>query len=85
MPHLRRRTLSPLAALLVGLAACAGGERAALGPVDGRALPPSDTGRVAVGDEAPDFRLASYEGPVVQLSDFRGEQEVLLVFYRGHW
>jgi len=85
MPRSFRSTTSPLAALLVGLAACAGGESAALGPIDGRDLAPSDTGRVAVGDEAPDFRLASYEGPVVQLSDFRGEQEVLLVFYRGHW
>jgi peroxiredoxin len=53
--------------------------------VDGRELPPVDTGRVAVGDTAPDFALESYEGPVVALSDFRGAREVVLVFYRGHW
>jgi hypothetical protein len=64
---------------------CASEGDGALGPLDGRDLAPTDTGRVAVGDAAPDFRLASYEGPVVQLSEFEGEREVLLVFYRGHW
>lgn len=57
----------------------------ALGPVDGRNLPPTDTGRVAVGDAAPDFRLESYAGPGVALSDFRGKKDVVLVFYRGYW
>ncbi len=33
-----------------------------LGPVDGRELPPVDTGRVEVGDLAPDFSLMSYGG-----------------------
>jgi hypothetical protein len=60
-------------------------ERVALGPVDGRDLDPVDTGRVAVGDLAPDFALESYEGPVVRLSDFQGDKEVVLVFYRGYW
>ena len=57
----------------------------ALGPVDGRDLPPADTGRVAVGDTAPDFTLMSYRDGPVTLSDFRGSREVILVFYRGHW
>jgi hypothetical protein len=64
--------------------ACAGKGRT-LGPVDGHELPPADTGRVAVGDPAPDFSLASYGEGVVTLSEFRGKREVILVFYRGWW
>ena len=56
-----------------------------LGPLDGRDLSGLDTGRVAVGDVAPDFSLVSYAGPVTTLSDFRGEKNVVLQFYRGHW
>ena len=55
------------------------------GPHDGFDLPGTDTGRVAVGDVAPDFSLMSYAGSVTTLSDFRGEKNVVLVFYRGHW
>ena len=44
-----------------------------------------DLERIQVGDEAPDFTLASFDGEPVTLSDFRGESNVLLVFYRGHW
>jgi cytochrome oxidase Cu insertion factor (SCO1/SenC/PrrC family) len=57
----------------------------ALGPADGADLAGMDLGRIQVGDEAPDFTLASFEGEPVTLSDFRGEANVLLVFYRGHW
>ncbi len=56
-----------------------------LGPHDGFDLPGVDTGRVAVGDVAPDFSLVSYAGPVTTLSDFRGDKNVVLQFYRGHW
>ncbi len=56
-----------------------------LGPVDGRDLPPTEVGRVAVGMEAPDFSLRSLTGATVTLSDFRGRKDVVLVFYRGHW
>ena len=56
-----------------------------LGPVDGADLPPIDTGRVAVGTIAPDFRLESKDGGTVTLSQFRGKKAVVLVFYRGHW
>jgi len=74
------------AALLVAAAACvADAPPVALGPVDGRDLPPADTGRVAVGDLAPDFSLASYDDGVVTLSGFRGSKDVVLVFYRGWW
>lgn len=57
----------------------------ALGPADGHDLPASDLERVSVGDMAPLFALESFEGPAVRLADFRGEQNVVLVFYRGHW
>ncbi len=66
-------------------AACAEEPPVTLGPADGRDLPPADTGRVAVGDVAPDFALASYDEGVVTLSDFRGKKDVILVFYRGYW
>ena len=56
-----------------------------LGPYDGHDLSGLDTGRVAVGDVAPDFTLVSYAGSVVTLSDFRGQKNVVLQFYRGHW
>lgn len=57
----------------------------ALGPADGTDLPGIDLDRIQVGDEAPDFTLASFDGEPVTLSDYRGETNVLLVFYRGHW
>ena len=61
-------------------------ERAAtLGPADGRDLPAQDTGRVMVGSPAPDFSLLAYSGDVLTLSDFRGQKNVILAFYRGHW
>ena len=62
-----------------------GDDTAQLGPKDGRDLSPADTGRVMVGDMAPDFSLESYRGDTVTLSDYRGDKDVLLVFYRGHW
>ncbi len=72
---------------LIGATALAtvncGGQQ--LGPRDGHDLPAIELDRVAVGTEAPDFSLRSLSGDVVTLSDFRDEQKVLLVFYRGHW
>jgi hypothetical protein len=59
--------------------------RVALGPVDGRDLPPADTGRVRVGDLAPDFSLQSYGDGLITLSSYRGQKDVVLVFYRGWW
>ncbi len=56
-----------------------------LGPADGRDLPAQDTGRVQVGDVAPDFSLLAYSGDTLTLSDYRGESNVVLSFYRGHW
>ena len=61
------------------------GQGVRLGPTDMKALPPTDFGRVAIGTEAPDFVLASLDGPPVKLSQFRGKKNVVLVFYRGFW
>jgi peroxiredoxin len=36
---------------------------------------------VEVGDKAPDFTLKDQHGQTVTLSDFRGEKNVVLVFY----
>src|SRR5260370_13313999 len=36
---------------------------------------------VEVGDQAPDFELKDQHGTPVKLSDFRGDKNVVLVFY----
>jgi hypothetical protein len=76
--------LGVVAVLAVGTWLVTGSEPR-LGPADGLELSGIDTGRVAVGDVAPDFSLMSYAGSVVTLSDFRGEKNVVLQFYRGYW
>ena len=40
---------------------------------------------VAVGDAAPDFTLEDQNGKKITLSDSRGKNPVVLVFYRGYW
>lgn len=84
--HRNRAPTVAAAFTLTWLLACSpDGAPIVLGPVDGRDLPPADTGRVQVGDEAPDFSLASYDDGVVTLSGYRGQKDVILVFYRGWW
>lgn len=39
--------------------------------------------RVALNATAPDFALEDFRGQQVHLSDFRGKNNVLLVFNRG--
>lgn len=39
--------------------------------------------RVALNTPAPNFALQNFQGETVQLSDFRGKANVLLVFNRG--
>ena len=83
-----KRFLLALAVTSLFAVACGedgGIQTSRLGPLDGAALPPVDLDRVAVGDTAPDFRLAALEGDPVLLSDLRESQDVVLVFYRGHW
>ena len=71
---------------VAALVACEGQtSEAKLGPKDGHDLPPTDVERVAVGDAAPDFSLRALSGEVLTLSDFHGQENVVLVFYRGHW
>jgi peroxiredoxin len=38
-----------------------------------------------VGDLAPDFSLESYDDGIITLSSYRGQKDVVLVFYRGWW
>lgn len=65
--------------------AALGQERPTLGPKDGPTHPPTDLERVKVGDPAPDFTLEALAGRRITLSSYRGQQNVVLVFYRGHW
>ena len=41
--------------------------------------------QLVVGQPAPDFTLPDAAGRPVRLSDYRGRQPVVLVFYRGYW
>jgi cytochrome oxidase Cu insertion factor (SCO1/SenC/PrrC family) len=74
-----------VAALLVLTAGAVAQGSRQLGPVDGFELPPTDIDRVSVGTVAPDFSLSAMNGDMITLSDFRGRENVVLVFYRGHW
>ena len=40
---------------------------------------------IAVGSEAPDFKLASKFDTEFSLSEFKGEKNVMLVFYVLDW
>jgi hypothetical protein len=40
---------------------------------------------IQVGDEAPDFRLPDHTGRYARLSDFRGQQNVVVAFYPLAW
>ncbi|MDE2751963.1 MAG: hypothetical protein OXI83_05240 [Gemmatimonadota bacterium] len=77
--------LCALSLLAVGAFTAASARAQTLGPVDGHDLPPTDIERVALGDEAPLFTLDSFDRSPVDLAGFRGEKNVVLVFYRGHW
>jgi peroxiredoxin len=39
--------------------------------------------RIQINSKPPDFRLASTQDEMVQLSDFQGKKNVILVFNRG--
>lgn len=41
--------------------------------------------KVRLGDEAPDFELASHRGGKVRLSDLRGRKNVLIAFHPFAW
>ena len=40
---------------------------------------------IAVGSEAPDFKLASHFDTEFSLGEFKGEKNVMLVFYPLDW
>jgi len=48
-------------------------------------LPATDLNRVHEGMEAPDFTLESADNERITLSGYRGQKNVVLVFYRGYW
>ncbi len=80
------RTLPVALGLTLGcLVAGQAQERPRLGPKDGPTDPPTDLERVKVGDPAPDFTLEALDGRRITLSGYRAQQNVVLVFYRGHW
>jgi len=39
--------------------------------------------KVAIDQNAPDFRLEDYLGKSIQLSDYREKKNVILIFNRG--
>jgi AhpC/TSA family protein len=50
-----------------------------------KAIPASETA-VRVGQSAPDFTLANWDGKRVSLSDaVKNNRAVVLIFYRGYW
>ena len=73
---MRRRGVTVLGALAVlcGASGTATAQTPALGPADSLGLPAVDTGRVRVGDKAPDFTLDAMAGGTVTLSQFRGKR-----------
>ncbi len=83
----RAEGLSVLTAIAVALVVACTGEQAPvqLGPVDGFDLSPTALDRVAIGSMAPDFSLETMNNDTLTLSSFRGDKNVVLVFYRGHW
>lgn len=45
----------------------------------------TDLDRVKEGKPAPDFALEDINDRIVHLSDYRGQKNVILIFYRGHF
>ncbi len=82
---LMRKGLVGMVMTLLAWSAAAAQDGRGLGPKDGAGLPPTAPARVAVGNQAPDFALASKDGSTVTLSQFHGHKNIVLVFYRGHW
>lgn len=46
---------------------------------------PKPVYRLEVGDEAPDFTLPATGGQEVGLSEFKGQKNVVLVFFPAAW
>jgi peroxiredoxin len=41
--------------------------------------------KISIGKEAPDFALSDQDGNTVQLSEYSGNRNLLLIFVRGDW
>lgn len=82
-PYSTRAVLALALATMTAAGAC-GDRTHDLGPTDGHTLPAVDTGRVAVGERAPDFTLLDRSASPLPLSELRGRR-IILAFYRGHW
>ena len=80
MPHIRLTILTMVFLIFSSVPA-----QAQLGPKNGENLKPTELERIKVGDTAPDFTLENMDGKQIALSNFRGQKNVVLVFYRGHW
>jgi cytochrome oxidase Cu insertion factor (SCO1/SenC/PrrC family) len=74
-----------LCAMLFALSFSVQAQQPRLGSFDGEGLPSTDIDRVQVGEVAPDFRLTDERGTIHQLSQYRGQKNVVLVVYRGYW
>ena len=80
---------------LLALTACQGEQKEADSSALTRPLPSSpsptpdssrtDLNRVVPGTAAPDFSLKAMNGETYNLSSFRGQKFVVLVFYRGYF
>ncbi len=79
MTRIGRIALTFMVFFSVAAAAAEPGQKDAIGES------PTDLERVKVGGKAPDFMLEDVDGRQMSLSDFRGKQHVVLVFYRGYW
>ena len=81
----KKMFIAVVAFLMLGVGRFVYAAEVVLGPKDGDGLAPTDLERVKVGDPAPDFTLEDEKGTPISLSQFHGEKNVVLVFYRGHW
>jgi hypothetical protein len=46
---------------------------------------PSQPGRIAKGEQLPEFTAYRSDGPPFTQDDLKGDQNTALVFFRGHW
>ena len=47
--------------------------------------PDEQAAALEVGDTVPDFELASATGPDVSIASYRGDKNLVVVFYRAFW
>lgn len=77
------RTYIALALMIAGTVCATGGS--AMNDQQSPAQTKARNAPVGVGEVAPDFTLEDEKGNKVTLSEARGKNPVVLVFYRGYW